>query len=46
MAADIIKFHKIVTNDNIDDRLTKSLSGWKRVKLRIMIMYSDNPNIS
>ena len=46
MAAKIIIVLKVDTNDDISDLLTKSLPGWKRVKLRICIMYSYNPNIS
>ena len=45
MAAHIIIFHKVDTNDDIYDMLTKSLPGWKRVQLRSQIMYSENPNI-
>ena len=43
MADNIIIVHKIDTNDNIYDLLTKSLSGWKGVQLRSRIMYSENP---
>ena len=43
MADKIIIVHKIDTNDNIYDLLTKSLSGWKGVQLRSRIMYSENP---
>ena len=43
--ADIIIVHKLDTNDNLADLLTKSLPGWKNVQLRSRIMYLDNPNI-
>ena len=33
MAADIIIVHKVGTNDNLSDLLTKSLPGWNRVQL-------------
>ena len=46
MASDIIIVHKVDTNDNISDMLTKSLPGRKHVQLRILIMYSENSNIS
>ena len=34
MAADIIIVHKVDTNDNLADLLTKSIPGWKRVQLK------------
>ena len=46
MAVDIIIVQKFDTNDNIYDLFTTSFPGFKRVKLRSRIMYSDNPNIS
>ena len=46
IASNIIIFHKVDTNDNLADISTKSLPGWKYTQLRILIMYSDNPNIS
>ena len=42
----IIIIDKVHTNDNIDDLLTKSIPGWKSVKLRSRIIYSDIPNTS
>ena len=45
MADNMIIVHRVDTNDNISDLLTKSLPGWKCVQSRSFIMYSDNPNI-
>ena len=39
MAADIIIVHKVGTNYNPADMMTKSLPGWKRVKVKRCIMY-------
>ena len=39
MAADIIIVHKVNTNKNLDDLLTESLPGWKRVQLISRTMY-------
>ena len=44
MAANIIVFHRVNNSDNLSAMLTKSLPGWKRIQLRIRIMYSENPN--
>ena len=45
MADNIIIVQKVDANDNLADLVTKSLPGCKRVQLRCVIMYSDNPNI-
>ena len=45
MADDIIIVHKVNTNDNLADMMTKSLPGWKRVWLFSLFVYSDNTNI-
>ena len=45
MDSDIIIVHRVGTNDNISDLLTKSIPGWKSVQSTSRIMYSDNPNI-
>ena len=45
MDDDIIIVHEVNDNVNLDDLVTKSLPGCKRVQLRCVIMYSDNPNI-
>ena len=39
MAEKIIIVHRVDTNDNIYDLLTKSLPGWKRVQLISRIIY-------
>ena len=46
MAANTIIVHKFDTNNNLAGMLTKSLPGWKRVNLRICIVYTYNTNIS
>ena len=45
MDTKIVIVHKVDSNDNISDMLTKSLSGWKCVQLISRITYSYNPNI-